>query len=121
MLSIITVGVLLWPGRFGLQWSEAMRARPILFALMFFVLPVGSIVASEPSSDTRSIHDVDAKHRSLSAIQDDLHDALRAEALTRRQGQNASEVIRLVELYREMAAHPKRHDSRFLARMGLCL
>jgi hypothetical protein len=103
------------------EWSEAMIARPIIFALMFFVLPVGSIVASEPDSDTRSIQDVGAKHRPLSAIQDDLHEALRAEALTRRQGQNASQVIRLVELYREMAAHPKRHDSRFLARMGLRL
>jgi hypothetical protein len=103
------------------EWSEAMMARPIIFALMFFVLPVRSIVASEPDSDTRSIHDVDAKHRSLSAIQDDLHEALRAEALTRRQGQNVPQIIRLVELYREMAAHPKRHDSRFLARMGLRL
>jgi hypothetical protein len=98
-----------------------MIARPILFALMFFLLPIGSIVASEPPSDPRSLQDADAKHRSLSAIQDDLHDALRAEALTRRQGQNAPQIIRLVELYREMAAHPTRHDSRFLARMGLRL
>jgi hypothetical protein len=98
-----------------------MIARPIVFALTLFVLPFGSIVASEPDSDTRSVHDVDAKHRSLSAIQDDLHAALRAEALTRRQGQNAPQIIRLVELYREMAAHPKRHDSRFLVRMGLRL
>ncbi|HEY3394332.1 MAG TPA: hypothetical protein VGK58_16580 [Lacipirellulaceae bacterium] len=98
-----------------------MIARPIIFALMFFVLPVGSIVASEPDSETRSLQDVGAKHRSLSSIQDDLHEALRAEALTRRQGQNVPQIIRLVELYREMAAHPKRDSSQFLARMGLRL
>lgn len=103
------------------EWSEAMIARPIVFALMFFMPPVGFIVASEPESGTRSIQEVEAKHRSLSAIQDDLHESLRAEALSRRQSQNGPEVIRLVELYREMATHPKRHDSRFLARMGLRL
>jgi hypothetical protein len=55
----------------------------------------------------------------LSAIQVDVPAALRAEAVTRRLGGNAAEVIRLIDLYREMAAHPQHDRSVLLRKLGL--
>jgi hypothetical protein len=93
----------------------------VIFVALIATLFAGFVMAAEPQTGQPSAQDDSVQGRSLSAIQDDLHDALRAEALTRRQGQNVSEVVRLVELYREMAAHPKRDNSLVLARMGLRL
>ncbi len=60
----------------------------------------------------------DLSHRSLSAIQVDVRAALHAEATSRRLGPNTSDVIRLIDLYREMAAHPKRDRSLMLKQIG---
>jgi hypothetical protein len=98
-----------------------MNVRVIATALAAAMFTVGTVVAAELHGELSSAREVAVRHRSLSAIEDDLHDALRAEAVTRRQGANEAEVIRLIELYREMAAHPKRDSSPFLARMGLRL
>jgi hypothetical protein len=56
--------------------------------------------------------------RSLTAIRLDVSDALRKEAKTRRTGNNTPEVLRLVNLYLEMASHPKRDDSPLLNDLG---
>jgi hypothetical protein len=57
--------------------------------------------------------------RSLTTIQNDVRAALRTEAVTWRAGDNAANVVRLVELYREMAAHPQRETSPMLKELGL--
>jgi hypothetical protein len=56
--------------------------------------------------------------RSLAAIRTDVSDALRAEATTRRTGDNTPQVMRLVDLYLEMAGHPRRDTSPLLADLG---
>src|SRR3954452_19463426 len=56
--------------------------------------------------------------RSLTAIRTDVSDALRAEAMTRKNGDNTPQGMRLVDLYLEMAAHPRRDTSPLLADLG---
>jgi hypothetical protein len=56
--------------------------------------------------------------RSISAIQADVHMALHEEAATRRAGNNTPQVLRLVDIYREMAAHPQRDISFTLRELG---
>jgi hypothetical protein len=56
--------------------------------------------------------------RSLTAIRTEVSDALRAEATTRRNGDNTPQVLRLVDLYLEMAAHPQRDHSPLLNDLG---
>src|SRR6478735_2623481 len=56
--------------------------------------------------------------RSLTAIRTDVADALRAEATTRRSGDNTPQVMRLVDLYLEMAGHPKRDTSPLINDLG---
>ena len=56
--------------------------------------------------------------RSLTAIRTDVSDALRAEATTRKNGDNTPQVLRLVDLYLEMAADPRRDTSPLLADLG---
>jgi hypothetical protein len=97
-----------------------MTTRVIVWGLMSTILAIGS-VAAESHDEVASEAEVERQHRSLSVIQADLRKALRAEALSRRQGPNPSEVIRLVELYQEMADHPKRDTSLVLKRTGLRL
>jgi hypothetical protein len=58
-------------------------------------------------------------HRPLAAIRADVSAALRREATSRRAGDNTPDVLRLVDLYREMAAHPQRDKSAALKEMGL--
>jgi hypothetical protein len=60
----------------------------------------------------------DLPNRSLSALRADVRAALRAEAISRRQGANPVQVVRLIELYREMAAHPQRDECTLLAELG---
>src|SRR3954471_3398788 len=59
-----------------------------------------------------------SKPRSLTAIRTDVSDALRAEATSRRAGDNTPQVMRLVDLYLEMAGHPRRDTSPLLADLG---
>jgi hypothetical protein len=56
--------------------------------------------------------------RSLTAIRIDVSDALRAEATTRKNGDNTPQIMRLVDLYLEMAAHPRRDTSPLIADLG---
>jgi len=98
-----------------------MNARVIIFALMTAMFAAGRVGATEPQHDPLPLKDVNSAHRSLSAIRVDVHAALRAEACTRRLGENAPEVVRLSDLYREMAVHPKRDSSVLLRRLGLQL
>lgn len=70
-----------------------------------------SVVATEPAAAPTP--------RSLTAIRTDVSDALRAEATSRRGGDNTPQVMRLVDLYLEMAGHPRRDNSPLLADLGL--
>jgi hypothetical protein len=56
--------------------------------------------------------------RSLTAIRTDVSDALRAEATTRKSGDNTPQVMRLADLYLEMAGHPRRDTSPLLNDLG---
>src|SRR3954471_4543746 len=59
-----------------------------------------------------------SKPRSLTAIRTDVSEALGAEATTRRRGDNTPQAMRLVDLYLEMAGHPRRDTSPLLADLG---
>jgi hypothetical protein len=100
--------------------SAAMNAWLIIFAWMSVGLAAESAAVGDQQTSPSSPASTDT-HRSLSAIQIDVRAALRAEASSRRRGRNTSEVIRLVDLYREMAAHPKRDSSLMLKQLGLRL
>lgn len=56
--------------------------------------------------------------RSLTTIRTDVSDALRAEATTRKSGDNTPQVMRLVDLYLEMAGDPRRDASPLLNDLG---
>lgn len=96
-----------------------MDARIANFAWLPAVMVAACAAAAEPQSASSPALDAGLPHRSLSAIQADVHAALRSEALSRREGPNAPEVIRLIDLFREMAAHPKRNQSASLRQLGL--
>jgi hypothetical protein len=95
-----------------------MNARLVLLAWMA-AMAAGSVLAAGVPREPATASADKSPTRSLTAIQRDVYAALREEAVSRREGPNAAEVIRLVELYREMAAHPKRDESKFLAELGL--
>lgn len=96
-----------------------MNARVILFGWMLAMVAAGSVPAAEPQTGATSVRTEKSTSRSLTAIQRDVYAALREEALSRRQGPNVPEVVRLMDLFREMAAHPKRDQSAMLAELGL--
>ena len=56
--------------------------------------------------------------RSLTAIRTDVSEALKAEATSRPKGDNTPQVMRLVDLYLEMAADPRRDTSLLIADLG---
>jgi hypothetical protein len=86
-----------------------MIARVIAIVSVWGLFTSG-LVAAEPAAKPTP--------RSLTAIRTDVSDALRAEATTRKNGDNTAQVMRLVDLYLEMAAHPRRDTSPLLADLG---
>jgi hypothetical protein len=86
-----------------------MFARVMTVACVWGIFASG-LLAAEPAAAPAV--------RSLTAIRTDVSDALRAEATTRRAGNNTPQVMRLVDLYLEMAAHPRRDTSPLLADLG---
>jgi hypothetical protein len=98
-----------------------MTARIILLAWILIVVDVASALAAEPQSERSTAASEKSSARTLFAIQRDVYAALRDEAISRKQGPNSPAVMRLVELYREMAAHPRRDESPLLAELGLKL
>jgi hypothetical protein len=86
-----------------------MIARMMVIACVWGLFTSG-LVAAESAAPSPP--------RSLTAIRTDVSDALRAEATTRRKGDNTPQVLRLVDLYLEMAAHPKRDHSPLLNDLG---
>jgi hypothetical protein len=85
-----------------------MIARLMVIACVCTLFTL-QLIASEPAG---------VPPRSLTAIRTDVSEALRAEATTRRTGNNTPQVLRLVELYLEMAEHPRRDNSPLLADLG---
>ncbi len=98
-----------------------MKANVTIFALIIGMVTAASSAAKEPQKDSPPTPGADVPRRSISAIQIDLRAALRAEAASRRLGPDTSDVVRLIDLYREMAAHPKRDSSLVLKQLGLRL
>jgi hypothetical protein len=86
-----------------------MIARVMTIAFLCGVMTSGLVAAEQTVKPTS---------RSLTAIRTDVSDALRAEATTRRAGDNTPQVLRLVDLYLEMASHPRRDSSPLLADLG---
>jgi hypothetical protein len=86
-----------------------MIARLMAIASLCCFFATG-VFAAEPTAPPTE--------RSLTAIRTDVSDALRAEATTRKNGDNTPQVMRLVDLYLEMAAHPRRDTSPLLADLG---
>jgi hypothetical protein len=82
----------------------------LLAVACVWALSAAELVAAEPAAVPTP--------RSLTAIRTDVSEALRAEATTRRTGDNAPQVLRLVDLYLEMASHPKRDSSPLLNDLG---
>lgn len=96
-----------------------MYARVIIFSMVSTVGIFSTVIAGDPRSDSSLTNDRRLPPRPVSALQVDVHSALRAEAISRRQGPNPAEVVRLIDLYGEMAAHPKRDQSVVLTKLGL--
>src|SRR3954469_7900937 len=92
-----------------------MKTR--LLAFTIFSLAVELALAESGATDSASSKTTKAP-RSISAIQATIHSALREEAATRRAGNNTPQVLQLVDLYREMAAHPQRDTSIALRELG---
>jgi hypothetical protein len=86
-----------------------MIARLIAIVCVWGML-TSWLLAAEPPAKPDS--------RSLTAIRTDVSDALRLEATTRKNGDNTPQVMRLVDLYLEMAADPRRDTSPLLTDLG---
>jgi hypothetical protein len=99
--------------------AKDMNIHAIILGWIFAMFAAAPLVAAGLQNDPLSASDGSLPQRALSAIRIDVHAALRAEALTRKRGQNTAEVVRLIDLYREMAAHPKRDTSVSLTELGL--
>lgn len=98
-----------------------MTVRSISLAWMSMLVAAGFVAAAAPQGDSAAVTHVGSGPRPLSVVRLDVRSALRAEALARRRSRNASEVLRLVDLYRELAAHPKRDESGLARELGLNL
>jgi hypothetical protein len=86
-----------------------MIARVIAIVSVWGMFTSGLVAAEPPAKPAP---------RSLTAIRTDVSGALRAEATTRKNGDNTPQVLRLVDLYLEMAADPRRDTSPLLADLG---
>src|SRR5262249_5159429 len=99
-----------------------MMTRTIVLVCVALSFTSSLAYAAPPKADSKPDAKADAgkekKPRSLTAIQTDVRSALTAEAKSRRAGNNAPDVLRLVDLYLEMATHPKRDKSAMLDELG---
>src|SRR3954464_430600 len=86
-------------------------------AVLIVLLLLEVAQAGTPATDSTTGKATNAP-RFLTAIQGDVHAALRDEASTRRAGDNTPQVLRLVDLYREIAAHPQHEKSFVLRELG---
>jgi hypothetical protein len=95
-----------------------MSARTIVLACVVVACTATLVNAETPQ--TKSKPDVATKQpaRSLTAIQTDVRATLTAEAKSRRDGNGVPQILRLVDLYLEMATHPKRDKSAMLDELG---
>lgn len=93
-----------------------MVVRVLVFSVVLLAL-TGAQAGGVASAETSSAKPASTP-RSLTVIQNDVHAALREEASTRRDGDNTKQVLRLVDLYREMAAHPQHEKSFVLRELG---
>lgn len=83
------------------------RNAPALLLFVFWPFVVAA--AERPSTPAA---------RAISVIRADVFAALKAEASTRKTGDNTPQVLRLIDLYCEMAAHPQRDKSEVLNDLG---
>jgi hypothetical protein len=83
----------------------------MMTAVCIAALFTTGLIATEPVAKPKT--------RSLTEIRKDVSDALRAEATARKTKRNTSQVLRLVDLYLEMASHPNRDTSPLLTELGV--
>jgi hypothetical protein len=96
-----------------------MNARLVLLALLsLFILAEPLRAQNKVQSDSQSVKESNLRPRSISAIRLDVRAALIAEAESRRAGDNTAEVLRLVDLYHELAVHPLRDTSLVVRQLG---
>jgi hypothetical protein len=98
-----------------------MNARAIALLVICGTMANRYAEAAKPQDEPLRTPNADRAHRSVTAIKMDVRDGLRAEALSRRLGPNPSHVLNLIDLYREIAAHPKRDQGVVLMKLGLQL
>jgi len=98
--------------------ERTMNIRAIFLTVTWSVFAMTFTQANEPENCAVPIGDGHPAPRSLSAIRDDVRNALREEASTRRMGDNTREVRRLVDIYNELAVYPKHDKSIALSRLG---
>lgn len=55
----------------------------------------------------------------LGELREEVDVALRAEATSSRQGENPQEVLQLIDVYRKLAADPRRDESPTVQKLGL--
>src|SRR5690606_31216538 len=55
----------------------------------------------------------------LGELRKEVDEALREEAISAREGENTGEVLRLIEVYRKLAADPRRDGSPTVQKLGL--
>jgi hypothetical protein len=96
-----------------------MNVLTLALTCMLAAIGVSTGAAEPLQNSSTPASESHPNHRSISAIRIDVSRALRAEALTRRTGNNAPEVVRLIDLYREMADHPQRDRSPTLQELGV--
>ncbi len=96
-----------------------MNVRMLALSWMLAAVAAGLVGAEPPQHSSKSTQKAQQTHRPISAIRSDVSRALRDEAMSRRKGDNAPDVLRLVDLYREMANHPERDRSLSLKELGL--
>jgi hypothetical protein len=95
-----------------------MIARVSILACVAVALSQAVACGATPTSESKAPASAKKEPRSLTAIQTDIRAALTAEAKSRRKGDNAPDVLRLVDLYLEMATHPERDKSAMLNELG---
>lgn len=99
--------------------ARTMIVRVILLTWLPVLFAVGFVKAETSQTGSTPLGDAKEQQRSISALQADVSAALTAEAKSRRVGDNTRDVLRLIELYCEMAAHPQHDSSASLKELGL--
>ena len=98
-----------------------MITRMLLLTTVSSLFSAAFLEADETATYPSSVGEKQNTHRSIAELRTEMRAALREEAVTRRAGENPAEVLRLIEIYQELAVHPDRLESAILKQMGIRL